>query len=74
MVAPMMPKSLIAPRETVTRKRSLVMGVEAGRLDVNEVLLYGPINTPYRIKTIMEHVKAGLFKRAQKDARKEVMV
>lgn len=74
MVAPMMPKSLIAPRETVTRKRSLVMGVGAGRLDVNGVLLYGPINTPYRIKTIMEHVKAGLFKRAQKDARKEVMV
>lgn len=70
----MLPKSLIAPRETSSQKRGLVKGVGAGRLNVNGVLLYGPINSPYRIRTIMDHVRAQLQVTAEKETRKTFQV
>lgn len=70
----MLPKALIAPGETSSRKRGLVKGVGAGRLNVNGVLLYGPINSPYRIRTIMEHLRAQLHIRAEKQARQATQV
>jgi len=75
-VAPIIPRELIKGTTGLEpgKKRTPVNGVGAGRYNVDGVLMYGPINSPYRIRGILENAKMVLKIGKQQDERRHVAV
>ena len=58
-LAPIIPKKLIKGTTSLepSKKSTPVNGVGAGRYNVDGVLMYGQINSPYQIRVIIENAK-----------------